>query len=145
MATQSKSVLIPFLIIAGIVFAVALAWKFLGDHDAEDTDNITEIKQPTSVKKKQTATSTKPYQTAPKTVQYVEPKPYLEPTEEDKEAVRKQAQSNMKFAMRYPTAQKAMEALKNYRDNGNDATAASLIRFIETTYPNDMIPSDLLD
>jgi len=145
MTTQSKSVLMPFLIIAGIVFAVALAWKYLVNHDAEQTVKtvVTETVEP--IKKEQATTTPTVKKVAPTIVDYDEPEPYLAPTAEDTEVLREQAVNNMKFSMRYPTLESAITALKQLRDNGNDDIAEGLIRYIEVTYPNDIIPVDLLD
>lgn len=142
MTTQSKSVLIPFLVIAGIVFAVALAWKFLGNHDTESPVKPAEIKISEPVETKKVVTTT----TVPETIEYNETQPaFLEPTTEDREKLKKQAQSNMKFAMRYPTLETAISALEAFRDNGNDQAASDMINYIRTSFPNDTIPSNLLD
>ncbi len=138
MTTQSKSVLMPFLIIAGIVFAVALAWKYLGTKDAETAVEPAEVEMTAPVKTEQATTAT--------TVEYNVPQPaFLEPIVEDREALRAQARSNMKFAMRYPSVEKSIAALKKFRSNGNDQAATDLISYINTSFPNDTIPTDLLD
>lgn len=142
MTTQSKSVLMPFLIIAGIVFAVALAWKFLGSEETET------VAKPAQVEVAATApvkTETKAVKKAPVIVDYDEPTPYLESTEQDREAVRNQARSSMQFAMRYSNYEEALAGLKLYRANGNNQGSSDLIQYIKTTFPNDTIPSNLLD
>ncbi|VAW44097.1 hypothetical protein MNBD_GAMMA02-1298 [hydrothermal vent metagenome] len=141
MTTQSKSVLMPFLIIAGIVFAVALAWKYLGNHDTKTV--VTETVEP--MKTEQVTTTPVATTLVPTVVDYDEPAPYLAPTVEDREKLREQAVSKMKFSMRYPSLESAMTGLKQLRANGNDEIAENLIRYIEDIYPNDTIPVDLLD
>ena len=144
MTTQSKSVLIPFLIIAGIIFSAALAWKFLGSNETKTTLSSDEVKPLTSVKTT-TTSSTKPAKKTPKVVVNSDPMPYIELTEEDKVELKKQAKSNMKFAMRYPTLEKAIDALETFRKNGSNDMAESLIKYINVNFPNDSIPLDLLD
>lgn len=137
MTTQSKSVLIPFLIIAGLIFSVAVAWKFLGNHDEETVVKPTEVEMTTPVKVDKKTTTT--------VVDYDQPEPFIDYTEEDKEMRREDAKSRMKFSMRYSTFDKAITALDTFRANGNDLSAEELIEFIHRSYPNETIPADLLD
>jgi len=145
MTTQSKSVLIPFLIIAGMIFAAALAWKLLGNHETKTTVNKTETTQVKPVEVKTTTASSRTPQKTPVIVKSSVQKPFMDLSEEEKKDLKKQAQSNMKFAMRYQTLEQAMSALQSLRNSGDDDIAERLIAYIETTYPNDMIPVELLD
>ncbi len=145
MATQSKSVLIPFLIIAGIVFAAALAWKIFGNHDETVITESTNIESSAPEKPKFVKKATTAPKVVPKVVSNDTSMPYIEPTVEDKEMMRKQARNNMKFAMRYQTIEKSIDALRLFRKNGNDAMAENLIQIIDTNFPNDTIPVELLD
>ncbi len=144
MTTQSKSVLIPFLIIAGIVFAVALAWKFLATEETEISVKPAEVQTSVTTKPEKAPTQSQAEVVVPKTIVYDEPA-FLEPTAEDREVLRDQAKSNMKFSMRYPTLEKSLTALQAFRSTGNDQAAAELISYIRTSFPNDTIPSNLLD
>ncbi len=38
-----------------------------------------------------------------------------------------------------------LAALKEFRNNGSDQAASDLISYINTSFPNDTIPADLLD
>lgn len=143
MTTQSKSVLMPFLIIAGIVFAVALAWKFLGNHETEIAKKPVEVQASTPTKDEIKPANVETV--APKTIVYDEPAYIVEPTLEDKEVLRDQAKSNMKFSMRYPTIGKAISGLESFRQIGDDQAATQLISYIRTNFPNETIPASLLD
>lgn len=144
MTTQSKSVLMPFLIIAGTVFAVALAWKFFATEKNEIADKPAEVQTSVPVKTEKTPPTKQAEVVVPKTIVYDEPT-FLELTVEDKEVLRDQAKSNMKFSMRYPTLEKSLTALQAFRNSGNDQAATELISYIRTSFPNDTIPSNLLD
>ena len=145
MATQSKSVLIPFLIIAGIVFAAALAWKILGNHEEKTTLETTNIENSASVKPKPVKKTTTASKVAPTVVSNDTSLPYIDTNNETDEERKERARTNMKFAMRYQSVDKAIEALTQMRNNGNDTMAENLIRFIAVNFPNDTIPAELLD
>ncbi len=144
MATQSKSVLIPFLVIAGIIFAVALGWKLL-HNDEQPIKSVTrEMAQentktePKAMKKPQTVSEIE-------VIDYDEPEPLAPVIEETPEKLREIAVDKMKFAMRYPTIEKSIAALKSFRESGLDDKAEHLIRYINSQFPNESIPAELLD
>ena len=142
MTTQSKSVLMPFLIIAGVVFAVALAWKYLGNHDDKPTTAQVETASVEPVK----TNTEKPILAEPVAEVIEEPqKTQTRPYIKDREVRKKIGENNMKYAIRYPTFDKAITALKGYRENGLDQSATDLITYINTAFPNDSVPADLLD
>ena len=145
MSTQSKSVLVPFLIIAGLLFVVALAWKLLGNSETETITEPSEVEITTPVKTEKTTKTPTVQNKQPTVIDYDQPESFLDPTEADREVLRNEARSNMKFSMRYKTIDKALTGLKGFRESGNDKMAEDLIVYIYTTFPNDTIPAELLD
>lgn len=141
MAT-SKSV--PFLIIAGLILATAVAWKLF-------TNNETVV-QPQN---KSTASQAEPEAKPVKQVQqntaitvknYAEPVEAVTPlSEEEREEKKVESINFMKFSMKYPNANKALAALKTFQDNGNEEMAIHLINYINKSFPNTEIPPELLD
>ncbi len=144
MTTQSKSVLVPFLIIAGLLFVVALGWKFFGGDQGKTVTESAQV--PVEV---QPVDEVKPAQvnnTAPaNTMEQVQPEPYLVPTKEEREEARQVAKSHMKLAMRYQNAEQALAALQEFGDAGNKEMVREMISFIDKAYPNTDIPSEFLD
>jgi hypothetical protein len=132
----------PFLIIAGVIFAVALAWKYLGNHDEKPTTATvkTEVVEPVKINTEKPIKS-EPVIEVVEEPQQAQTRPFIE----DREVRKKIGQNNMKYAIRYPTFDKAITALRGYRDNGLDQAASDLITYINTTFPNNSIPADLLD
>ena len=150
MSTKSQSLILPFLIIAGVLLAGAAVWKFTGSDEAEDSTP------------KVTAVESKPVVTqVPKSIQKPQPQPVTEPVAEEapelfeptpepmsfeeRQQRKEVARNHMKFAMRYTTADRAIEALRGAIDAGEVEKAVDLISFIEKTFPDATIPSDLLD
>lgn len=146
MTTQSKSILVPFLIIAGLIFAVALAWKFIGSDETE-----------TEATKKPTVETTEPKLIEPETkaaepeitvVDYDEPEPIFNDiplTEEEKAIKFEKAQAYMSYGLKFSTIDRALKGLKKYRDEGDNKAAENLISYINQQFPNESIPKELLD
>ncbi|MCX7553546.1 hypothetical protein OS175_06615 [Marinicella sp. S1101] len=145
MTTQSKSVLLPFLVVAAIIFVAALVWKMVGsDEPVTSTTEVAVTEAKPAVK----ATTNNNPQPVIEVVDYDEPAPLIEPvtlTEEEQQAIREQTSANMGFGMRFPTVERAIEGLKVLRENGNDDVAEKLIVYINTQFPNESIPADLID
>ncbi len=143
MSTQSKSVLVPFLIIAGVLFAAALGWKFFGANEAETVTEPAAV-----VTEVQPAVETKPAEVMATTQakeDTVPPEPFLMPTEEDKKALKEVARSNMQLAMRYQTADQALKALEKFGKDGNTDMVKRIVAFMDKAFPNTAIPSEYLD
>lgn len=145
MTTQSKSALIPFLIVAAIIFAVALGWKLLSKEESTTANNyeaeVAEFTTAAEVKTKKPTTEPEI-----EIVDYDKPNDFVIPvTEEEKEQLRNVASANMNFGMRFHTVEKAIEGLRKYRENGNSESAEALINFINKQFPNESIPAELLD
>jgi len=149
MSTKSQSLILPFLILAGVLLAGAAVWKYTGSDEAESTPKVTgaEAKPvvtqvPSSIKKPQPQPVAEPV--AEETPELFEPTP--EPMSFEERQERKEvARNHMKFAMRYTTADRAISALRGAVEAGEVQKAVDLISFIEKTFPDATIPSDLLD
>ena len=115
MSTKSQSLILPFLIIAGVLLAGAAVWKFTGSDEAEDTPKVTAVEAkpvatqvPSSIKKPQPQPVAEPV--ADETPELFEPTP--EPMSFEERQERKEvARNHMKFAMRYTTADRAIRSL----------------------------------
>ncbi len=146
MSTQSKSVLVPFLIIAALIFAVALGWKMMNGDSS--TANVTENKV-AEVKTTDKAEATK----KPTEIPEIEVVKYeaednlanIPVTEEEIKVARNRGKNFMTFSMQLKTPEQALKALQDYVDMNNTETANDLILYIEDTFPGTEIPSDLLD
>ncbi|MFC3193509.1 hypothetical protein ACFODZ_04530 [Marinicella sediminis] len=149
MSTKSQSFILPFLIISGLLLAGAAAWKFIGDEEPA-ADKKPAVTQPAVVSKGVPESLKKP-QPMPAKNEVVEETPTLfepapEPiTVEERKARKEISRNNMRYAMRYNTLERAMDALKTAVATGDTDKADSLIGFIEKTYPDATIPSELLD
>ncbi|WP_154223621.1 hypothetical protein [Marinicella rhabdoformis] len=135
--SQSKSILMPFIVIAVILFGSAVAWKMMGQTESEEKNTtITESKKP--VKK----TENKAEQPAI-TVKNYEPTENLKVnlSEQERAESKKISQNFLKFAMQYQTKESVVEALKKYKDNGNKEKYHYLSLFAEDHYPDLDIPS----
>lgn len=146
MTTQSKSVLVPFLIVSGLLLAVALGWKFM----ANDNTGKTTQSSATEVASKPVVQS----QTTQPAVVTPEPadegnnedsQPVAYETPQEREAAMQQARLNMNFAMRYPNANKALEALEKFHNDGNQEMVNNIVAFMGKAYPNTAIPAKFLD
>ncbi|WP_223788912.1 hypothetical protein [Marinicella meishanensis] len=146
MTTQSKSVLVPFLIVAGLLFVAALGWKFM----AGDGDETT-AKSATVSADLQPVDEVKPTEqlVAEPTVTVVQPEVDREAlqamTQQEKEAAMAEARMHMSMAMRYQTADKALEALERFHNDGNLEMVRNIVGFMGKAYPNTAIPAKFLD
>lgn len=146
MTTQSKSILVPFLIVAGLIFAVALGWKLIGNDDTNTTpvrETVADVEEPKKVKPEKKST-------VPEiaVVDYDKPKLIVDPmqmTEEERAERKKQASDSMSYALRLKTVDKAINELKSLREIGDNESAQRLINFINHQFPNESIPKELLD
>jgi|GEM_PF-1152788 len=152
MAT-SKS--LPFLIIAGIILAVAVVWNvFINEETVVNTTTKTEVvtdKGQAEVKsntaKVQTVTATDNSQSIEPVAVIPDPYAHLEglPREELAAEAKRIGKSHMKFAMRYKTADQALKALQAFRDAEQHEMANDLVGYIQQAFPRTQIPSELLD
>ncbi|GJM06018.1 MAG: hypothetical protein DHS20C09_20140 [marine bacterium B5-7] len=148
MANQSKSVLTPFLIIAGLVFTVALAWKFLGNQDdPQTTENQVKAAATEGLEKKEVTLKADNNPKEIKIVSYSKPaaEDELEITPEQKAEIEMKSEYFMKFSMRYSTPKLAIDGLTMLREQGDTDKATALIKYIEEQFPNTEIPEDLLE
>ncbi len=146
MTTQSKSVLTPFLIIAGLVFSVALAWKFLGNQDdPQVTENQIKAASTEGLIKEEIVLKAENNPKEIKIVSYSKPVEEEEITPEKLAEIEMKSEYFMKFSMRYSTPKLAIDGLTALRDQGDSDKASALIKYIEEQFPNTEIPADLLD
>lgn len=149
MSTKSQSLILPFLIIAGVLLAGAAVWKYTGSDEVNNQPKVTAVEPqpvstqvPASIQKPEPLAAAEPE--ADDTPVLFEPTP--EPMSFEERQERKEvARNHMKFAMRYTTADRAINALRGAIDAGEVQKAVDLISFIEKTFPEATIPSDLLD
>lgn len=135
--SQSKSILMPFIIIAVILFGSALAWKMMGKSD--------EAVETASVQSNQTETqksSAKPEKQEISIKTYEEPAPMPVTYSEAEKAERKVISKNfMKFSMRYQNKEAVVEGLERYKADGNKDKFEMLAMFAEENYPEIDIPT----
>jgi cytoskeletal protein RodZ len=144
MAT-SKS--LPFVFIAALILVGALAYKlFTGNDTTTVQPQKIEVSTP---KLQQTTSKEKPVITIEQEEPSLKPAPYKElaelPKEDQYEVGREMAKNNMQFALRYPTAEKALEGLVILKESGNTEKLKNLVAFIQINYPNEIIPLEFLD
>ncbi len=141
MATQSKSLLFPFIIIAVLIFAVALAWKFMKPEATPSAENTVAEEPVVNTKPK-----TKP---VIEVVSYDDKKPAVdEPMPilgEERIKAREKGADFMMFSMQLDSPEAALDTLKQYVDLGDTKKAENLIEYIYKAYPDTVIPSELLD
>ena len=135
---------LPFLIIAGLVLAGAVVWNFMS------TDNeIPKVSNDASKIEKVVETKPEPKKEiiAEDIVieDYDEPLVDIPQTEEEVKAQREKASNHMSYALRYQTAEQAVNGLKTLKNNGNEKAFNDLLEFIQSVYPNASIPAELLD
>ena len=147
MSTKSQSIILPFLVIAGILLAGAAVWKFTGGEGDETTEST-----PVVVEQPET---TKPVVSKPDPMPEPQPVTEITPeviqpaavplTPEERKARKEMARNHMRFAMRYTTPDTAIDALRQATESGDEQIAADLIAYIESAFPTAAIPSELLD
>ncbi len=150
---SSKS--LPFLIIAGIILAVAVIWNVFFNEGAavQTTATKTEIEADKGMvevtnNKAKIEEVTQSVDTQNERVAVI-PDPYAHlqglPREELTAEAKKIGQSHMKFAMRYKTGDQALKALQSFRELEQYDMAADLVGFMQQAFPETQIPSELLD
>ena len=134
--SESKSLLMPFIIVAVLIFGGAVAWKMMGNKETE----ITEKKPVETVKvQKEQKQKTKPEITI-KTYEPTEP--LTTTLTEDERAQQKViSQHFMKFSLRYQNEQAVEKGLQGYISSGNKELFDILAMFAEDNYPDLKIPS----
>ncbi|MCX7544835.1 hypothetical protein [Marinicella gelatinilytica] len=132
MANQSKSMVFGFVIIAAIIFAVALGYKMTQSDEPVNTPEpvVQEEKEPEI-----------------KVVSY--DKKRLDMTEnmhtEEHEKIRKRSPYFMQFAMKFKTGEEAVNRLPELIDKNKFDEAKYLVQFIETQFPDTKIPDEFAD
>ncbi|KAA3647525.1 MAG: hypothetical protein DWP95_02955 [Proteobacteria bacterium] len=138
MANQSKSMVFGFVIIAAIIFAVALGYRMT---QVSDKPVSTSTPEPVTIDK---ATDSEP---EIKVVSYDKNKIDMSerPSPEEQAEIAARSPHFMKFAMRYKTGEEAVKALPQYIENDQFEEAEFLIKFIETQFPDTPIPDEFAD
>lgn len=143
MSNSSKSLALPFIIFAGVIFAGAAAWKFLGNSD----DASAPVKSaPVETVSTPEPKPVKQVKADPvETPRPVEPTPVKVLSEEEIIHNKKRAKNFMQFAMRYKTPENALDGLRLAVEENKTERAEFIIDFINQHFPNTEIPSELLE
>jgi len=138
MANQSKSMIFGFVIIAAIIFAVALGYKITQKESLE--------KPPMKPTIEKTANLENEVQEI-KVISYDEQAADMRvmPTPEEQAETAARAPHFMKFAMSFQNGEEALKALPTYIENGKLEEAHFLVKFIETQFPDTQIPEEFAD
>ncbi len=135
--SQSKSILMPFIIIAVLIFGGALAWKsFQGEAPAvEEKPAKPVVEKPA----KKVIADTEEFEI----IEYddsieAEPAVMDEALLEEK---RKLAPHFMDFAIKYDSEAKLLKALKKNHEMGRTEKFELLLKYAERTFPDLEIPS----
>ncbi len=141
MATQSKSLLLPFIIIAGLVFVAALGWKFL-QPETHNSIKATIIEEPVEEVSQPKTSSTIEVVSYDNQPAAEEAMPILG---EERLKAREKAADIMTLSMQIRSPEDALDTLKQYIELGDTKMAETLIDYINQAYPDTVIPAELLD
>jgi len=135
MANQSKSMIFGFVIIAAIIFAVALGYRMT--QDDESTKPFAEKSQSNTVEKEPEI----------KVVSYDKDKIDTAqiPTPEEKAEIEARSPFFMEFAMRFQNGTDAVNALPGMIERDEFEKAEYLIKYIESTFPDTKIPDEFAE
>jgi hypothetical protein len=132
MANQSKSMIFGFVIIAAIIFAVALGYKMTTTEEPVTTPEpvVQQDKEPeikvVSYDKDKTDTT-------------------INPTPEEVEEINTRSPYFMRFSMQYKTGEQAVKDLPALIDRDKFEEAEFLVKFIESHFPDTKIPDEFAD
>lgn len=134
MANQSKSMVFGFVIIAAIIFAVALGYKMTQD----DTPVNTKVAEPVVQQDKEPEI---------KVVSYDKSKVDMgvRPTPEEQAEIEARSPFYMEFAMRFQNGEDAVNALPFMIENDQFEKAEYLVKYIQDTYPDTKIPDEFAE
>lgn len=134
MANQSKSMVFGFVIIAAIIFAVALGYKMTQD----DTPDNTKVAEPVVQQDKEPEI---------KVVSYDKNKVDMgvRPTPEEQAEIEARSPFYMEFAMRFQNGEDAVNALPFMIENDQFEKAEYLVKYIQDTYPDTKIPDEFAE
>lgn len=134
MANQSKSMVFGFVIIAAIIFAVALGYKMTQD----DTPDNTKVAEPVVQQDKEPEI---------KVVSYDKSKVDMgvRPTPEEQAEIEARSPFYMEFAMRFQNGEDAVNALPFMIENDQFEKAEYLVKYIQDTYPDTKIPDEFAE
>lgn len=132
MANQSKSMVFGFVIIAAIIFAVALGYKMTqSDEPVNTPEPVVQLEKEPEIK----------------VVSYDKDKidTAIIPTPEEMEEIEARSPYFMQFAMRYKTGEQAVKELPLLIEYDKFEEAEFLIKFIESHFPDTKIPDEFAD
>lgn len=134
MANQSKSMVFGFVIIAAIIFAVALGYRMT----QQDSSPEPQVNEPVVEQEKEPEI---------KVVSYDEEKVDMSqrPTPEEQKEIAERSPFFMKFAMRYQSGEEAVNDLPVLIEHDKFEEAEYLIKFINSQYPDTTIPDEFAD
>lgn len=132
--SQSKSLVIPFIILAVLIFGGALAWKTLSDKPEPAT-----VKPQAAVVKKAPAKVVKPIERPEKpTVERGIPL-----TKEEYAAQRQEDRRLMRMAMKYFTPEAVVKDIEYFQGQNDQEKVDELIEYLVSTYPDYKLPKSL--
>jgi hypothetical protein len=134
MANQSKSMIFGFVIIAAIIFAVALGYRMTQD----DNPAKPKVSEPVVQQDKEPEI---------KVVSYDKEKTddIRIPTPEEKTEIEARSPFFMEFAMRFQNGTDAVNALPGMIERDEFEKAEYLIKYIESTFPDTKIPDEFAE
>lgn len=134
MANQSKSMIFGFVIVAAIIFAVALGYRMTQSEDSPKT----QVKEPVVQETKEPEI---------KVVSYNKDKAdeFVRPTPEEQAEIEARSPYFMEFAMRFNNGAEAVNALPFMIENDQFEKAEYLVKYIKDTYPDTKIPDEFAE
>lgn len=130
--SQSKSLTIPFIIVAVLLFGGALAWKIFFKEE------LVKVKPQPVVVKKAAAKVLKPIE-KPEPVE----EEWVPLTKEEQEAGMKKARNLMQLSMRYKTPESVLKAIEYHQERNEHEDVDELIEFLVKRFPNYQLPKSL--
>lgn len=134
MAKQSKSMVFGFVIIAAIIFAVALGYRMTQSDESPQV----QVKEPVVEQQKEPEIKVVSYDTDKMDEAVI-------PTPQEREEIEKRSPYFMEFAMRFNNGTDAVNALSFMIENDQFEKAEYLVKYIKDTYPDTKIPDEFAD
>jgi len=134
MANQSKSMVFGFVIIAAIIFAVALGYRMTQD----DSSSPAKVSEPVVQQDKEPEIKVVSYDKDKIDNRQI-------PTPEEKAEIEARSPFFMEFAMRFQNGTDAVNALPGMIERDEFEKAEYLIKYIESTFPDTKIPDEFAE
>lgn len=134
MANQSKSMIFGFVIIAAIIFAVALGYRMTQD----DNPAKPKVSEPVVQQDKEPEIKVVSYDKDKIDTTQI-------PTPEEKAEIEARSPFFMEFAMRFQNGTDAVNALPGMIERDEFEKAEYLIKYIKSTFPDTKIPDEFAE